>query len=599
SGSYLSNPAGKGNADLSGRLVRADARAMWRYIPRFAPNTQRWLKRALVRGSAEDVQFRLNGPLDRFPFRDGAGGRFEVVSKVRDVTLAYAPGWPAVEGIDATVAFRGASMEIEAAAGRTLGIEVGRTRASIPALGNRQEHLILEGQGSGSIADFLRFIEASPVAAYTNGITGKMRGAGTGRLRIDFDMPLHRARDVKLAGSFDFSARELQVDPRVPPLSEAQAIVEFSEKSVAIRDGRAWLHGSALDFSGSTQKDGAVVMALGGRIDAAGLQRSIGSEFARGIDGETEWKAGLAIRKGISTLWIESSLAGLALRMPPPLAKPPESALSFRLELLDQPGAGGQVSAALGDLGTARLALERGTISRGEVRFGGQAALPRREGLVLAGRIDAIDVDAWRKWLARGSQRNGASLSALDLSVGRLMLAGRKFQGMRLRGERAGGGWQLSLDSREAAGTLAWQDGETDRLSARFSTLLIPSLESEVRPKEAARGPGENLPGLDVIAENFVFEGKNLGRLELTASPAADSWQLERLAVSNPDGRLDVSGKWFFTEPPTTELEVRIEASDAGKLLARLGYNEGVMGAKGSLSGPVKWIGAPYRVDLA
>jgi uncharacterized protein (TIGR02099 family) len=599
SGSYLSDPTGKGRADFSGQLVRADARAVWRYIPRSAPNTQRWLKRALVRGTAEDVRFRLNGPLERFPFRDGAAGRFEVVSKARGITLAYAPDWPEVEGIDATVAFRGARMEIEATAGRTLGIDVGRTRASIPVLGNREEHLILEGRGSGPIADFLRFIEASPVVEYTNGITTRMRASGTGQLRLDVDLPLHQVSDVKLAGKFDFSAQELQVDPRLPPLADARASVEFSEARVAVRDGHAWLHGSAFNFSGGTQKDGAVALTLGGRIDATALQRSSDSDLARAIEGATEWRGVLSIRNGVSALRIQSSLAGLALRMPPPLAKPAGGELALRLELTDSPGEGAQISASLADVGSARLALERGALKRGEVRFAGRAALPQRDGLTLAGRIDAIDVDAWRQWAAGATGRGRASVTALDLSIEQMTLAGRKFHSVRLKGERGGEAWLLSLEARGAAGTLAWQHGDPDRLSARFSTLVIPPMESGVRPQEPARGPGGNLPALDVVVGNFVFEGKNLGQLEMSARPGADSWLLDRLLVSNPDGRLDVSGKWLSTEPPSTALDVRIEATDAGKLLARLGYYEGVIGAKGSLSGPVRWTGAPYRMDLA
>jgi len=597
SGSYASDPGGKGSAYFSGRLVRADARAAWRYIPRFAPKTQHWLKRALVSGVAEDVQFRLEGPLDRFPFKDGAGGRFEVVSKVTDVTLAYDEKWPVVEGVGGVVAFRGASMEIESAAGRIYGIEVGGTRAAIPILGNRDEHLILEGRGSGSLPDFLRLIQSSPVAGYTNRITEKMRATGEGRLRISLDIPLRRSREVKLAGSFDFTSPELRVDARIPALSQAAATVEFSEKSATVRNGRALLYGSPFNFTAGARPEGGVLVAIDGRIDGPALQQASDSLLARHIDGATDWKGTLAVRDGISTLRVESSLAGMALRMPPPLAKPADTQLAFKLELIDQPGSAGQVSARLANLATARITVERGEISRGEIRFGGEAVLPSRQGLALAGRLEQVDVDAWRQW-SRASGGSGSLLSSVDLFAARVALAGRQFHSVRINGEREAGTWRLGLDAREAAGTIIWQDGESSRLEARLSTLVIPQSEPELRPLEGKATPRESLPGLDLIAESFMFEGKNLGRLELLARPAADSWQLEKLAVSNPDGRLDVTGKWLMTEPPTTELAVRIEAGDAGKLMARLGYDEGLIGAKGSLAGPVKWAGSPYRPDL-
>jgi uncharacterized protein (TIGR02099 family) len=598
SGSYISDPNGKGTVDFSGRLVRADARAVWRYVPRMASGAQRWLKRALVRGTADDVQFLLKGPLDKFPFRSDEGGRFEVVSKVRDVTLDYDNRWPPAEGLSATVAFRGASMEIEATAGRVLGIEAGRSYAAITDLGKRDQHLSLEIKGSGPLSDFLRFIEVSPVAGYTSRATAKMRASGEGKLQIDVDLPLRRAEDVKVAGSFDLSARELEIDPRAPTLTEAEATVEFSEKRVAIRDGRALLYGAPLKFSARPGKDGGMLVALAGRVDASALQRASDSALARQVAGATQWKGSLAMAKGISRLRIESSLAGLAIMLPAPFAKRAEAPLAFSLELLNQADGAEQVSVGLGELATARFALESGAISRGEIRFGGPAALPARAGLTLAGHLDEIDFDSWRQWSAHDTEQNGPPLSAVDLSMTKLILAARQFHNVRVTGEHGAGGWQFALEASEAAGTVTWEDGEAPRLTARLSTLVVPAPEPEVRPAVSTQTALGNLPSLEVAAQNFQFEGKDLGQLELSARPTAENWQLEKLRISNPDGRMDVTGQWLLTDPPSTELEVRIEAVDVGKLLGRLGYPEGIIGGKGSLGGPVKWRGAPYRVDV-
>jgi uncharacterized protein (TIGR02099 family) len=599
SGSYLSDPGGKGTADFSGQLVRADARSVWRYIPRFAPGTQRWLRRALVRGGAQDVRFALRGPLERFPFRDGEGGRFEVVSRVRGITLDYAPGWPAAEGIDATVAFRGAAMEIESTAGRLFGVDVGGTRAAIPVLGNRDEHLILEGRGSGPLADYLQFVASSPVAGYTNGMTAKMRAEGEGRLRIDIDLPLRRAREAKVAGTLDIAAREFTVDPRVPALTDAQARVEFSEKSVAVRDGQALLHGAALRFAGGTQRAGGVRVTLDGRLDAAALQRTFDGALAARPQGAADWKGTLTVAGGRSTLRVESSLVGMALGLPPPFSKPADAPLAFKLAVLDQPGAGELIRAELGSLASAQLAVVSGELIKGEIRLGREAVLPAGEGLRLAGRVETVDLDAWRRWRTEVSGAgDGARLSALDLSIGRLTMAGRAFHGVQIKGARATSGWQLRLDAVEGSGEVAWAESGTGRLAAHFASLAIPSPQPELRSAQAPPGPQANLPALEMVADNFVFEGKSLGRLELKARAAADSWELDSLTTISPEGTLAVTGRWLLSDPPRTELDVRIEASDIGRWLVRLGYDEGVNGGKGSLSGAVQWLGAPYRVDL-
>jgi uncharacterized protein YhdP len=109
----------------------------------------------------------------------------------------------------------------------------------------------------------------------------------------------------------------------------------------------------------------------------------------------------------------------------------------------------------------------------------------------------------------------------------------------------------------------------------------------------------ENLPALDIVAEDFRIGNKELGRLELEAEPRERIWQLERLAISNPDGRLDAKGKWVLGEQSSTELNLSVQATNIGKLLLRLGYPEGIKGGSGLLVGPVTWAGPPYRPDLA
>jgi uncharacterized protein YhdP len=109
--------------------------------------------------------------------------------------------------------------------------------------------------------------------------------------------------------------------------------------------------------------------------------------------------------------------------------------------------------------------------------------------------------------------------------------------------------------------------------------------------------PGD-LPALDVTAERFIIKDRLLGRLEVAAVPAGRDWRLEWLLLSNPESNLTLDGVWQVAAPrPTTRVNLRLETSDIGKLLTRLGQPEGVQRGTAKLEGSLSWNGSPYELD--
>jgi uncharacterized protein YhdP len=108
----------------------------------------------------------------------------------------------------------------------------------------------------------------------------------------------------------------------------------------------------------------------------------------------------------------------------------------------------------------------------------------------------------------------------------------------------------------------------------------------------------QDLPALDVVAEQFLFKDRQYGRLELNVVPEGRNWRLERLLLSNPEGNLNLDGVWQSAQPrPVTQVKLRLETSDSGKLLTRFGYPQGVRGGTAKLEGSLSWSGALYELD--
>jgi uncharacterized protein YhdP len=133
-----------------------------------------------------------------------------------------------------------------------------------------------------------------------------------------------------------------------------------------------------------------------------------------------------------------------------------------------------------------------------------------------------------------------------------------------------------------------------------MKTLVIPEAAPQADPAGQGTLPqsARELPALDVTAEQFVNKGRPLGRLELNAAAEGSDWRIEKLRIVNPESTFALDGNWQVgTSPPRTRVNLRLEAADTGKLLARLGYPEGVRRGTSRLDGALSWNGAPYDID--
>ena len=155
------------------------------------------------------------------------------------------------------------------------------------------------------------------------------------------------------------------------------------------------------------------------------------------------------------------------------------------------------------------------------------------------------------------------------------------------------GTWRSNLVGKEFEGTLLWQPQGSGRLTARMKTLTIPpsSPASMRAPAEPNRAPKDlNLPALDITAEQFTVGGNMLGALEVAAVPERANWRIERLRITNPESTFNLDGIWEgWLSAPRTRVNIRLEASDAGKLLDRLGFRDGLSRGTAKLEGALTW----------
>ena len=272
-GSYAFDGTGPGTIDLSAQLSRADGREVERYLPVVVGGgVRKWLRSAIVGGQSSDVRLRLAGDLRDFPFVDPAKGQFQIVAKVGKGVLDYVEGWPRIEAIEADLIFEREKLEVVGHSATILGARLSDVRASIADLRAPETVLHINGIAEGPTAEFLHYIQASPVRRMVKGFTDAMSATGRGRLRLELNLPLAALDKSRVDGEYQFSGNNMIVDARLPPIERAAGRVDFSENTINVREVRGSMLGGLTTISGGTRADGEVVFNARGDATVPGLR---------------------------------------------------------------------------------------------------------------------------------------------------------------------------------------------------------------------------------------------------------------------------------------------------------------------------------------
>ena len=625
-GKYRNTGSGPGIIDLKAALSRADARAVWRYMPHEVGEGARlWLRDSLLAGTSNDARLTLRGDLNDFPFLDKRKGEFLVNVKARDVVLDYGKGWPRIDGIDGDLRFEGNGMVVDAQRGTMLGARLSNTRAEIPDFDKPISTLQVKGRAEGPTSEFLKFIEKSPVAERIDRFTENMRASGNGHLDLDLFIPLDETKlgESKVEGTYSFKNNEVTVDSALPPIQQVNGSLKFSSNDLRVPEISGVLFGGPVKIKGGTQKNGRVLIDASGTANIEQLRKQVKSPLIDRLSGFASYRGEILINKRDADLVVESTLVGLESSLPAPFAKAASTTLPLRFEkkLLPAPTpvkgkpasvpARDQLTLALGEGGSLlslqmiRRNQEGGFVTeRGAVTVGRPVQLPEK-GIAVGVTLKQLDLDAWRQAFkteeaAPGDASTSSMPDSISLRTGELTVFGRHFKDFDLAVVPVSPDQlKMYFSSPQASGDVLWDRAGRGKLTARLKKLwLEPSDPTIASLAHKEVDELKELPALDVIADDFALGVRKFGRLELHALNEGGTWRLSQVKMSNPDGELSGSGRWQVGGGKSrTALDFAINSSDVGKLLERVGYPGTVRGGTAHLEGTLSWNNSPADLD--
>lgn len=633
---------GPGTIDLTGNLTRAEARAAYRYIPRLPPAAVAYLKSAILAGSSNDLRLRLKGDLRRFPFADAKQGTFQVSARVAGGSVNYAPAWPGLRDITGELLIDGRSLRVTATRALILGARASNTRVAIPDLFGGNELLQVEGQAEGQTGEFLEIVRASPIADWVEGAVDDIKAAGSGRLQLKFDLPLRRPEQVKVAGSFQIIANQLDVAREFPTLSQVNGRLEFSETGLNARNVTAQFLGGAATLGLSAGKEG-VSLTAGGTSSAAAVRQAFDIPLLQHASGNAAWRATIGVRKRQIDVTVESLLAGVAIGLPAPLGKAAGDSMPLRVTRRSGSAAEARGSAPAirrDDIGFSlgsvvngrvvrRLEGDRYVLERGGIGLGEAAVMPGA-GMAINGALEYVNFNQWQDILAELPARTsspqtsataplqpgqtgnsatspaagasparpgGTGMLTVNVRVGALDFGARRLNDLALRLGTSGEDWSGTVEARELGGAVTWRPEGRGRIEARLRHFTIPDQAPGVEQAPALASPRE-LPAIDLVAENFSSRDKPLGRLEVVAVNEARDWRINKLVLSNAESTLSASGVWQnWAARPSISVNIALDVEDVGAYLDRYGYVGAVRRGSAKMEGKIGWVGGPQAVD--
>ncbi|MCD7099409.1 YhdP family protein [Stenotrophomonas sp. MMGLT7] len=616
------------------------ARKFWIHS-KMSKATTDWLDAALVGGTLTGGMGLVSGDLDDWPF-DEHNGRFEARGHIVRGDIKFQPDWPAMQQVDADVAFIGNGFSI-AGRGELGGVAVDRFEAGIDDFAASRLHVRADSRSDA--ARLLEMLRQSPLRRSYADTLDNLSAAGPASATFDMLLPLGRpdSPEHRLGGQVELQGARLADKRWDLAFEQVRGTAKYSDAGfdapalAVVHNGRV---GTLALRAGSDVHDRAQAFEaeLGATMDADELlDRAPELAWLKPyVEGSSPWTVAVTLptasapgaQAAPTRLTLRSDLAGTALHLPAPLDKPAADRLATTVNVM-LPLDSGRVDVAFGRR-MALAARNQGGQTGVRVVMGADhvAVEPPASGLEINGHTESLDALDWIG-LARSSGKgeapddqagNAISLRKVDVQVDRLLLIGGVFDDTRLQLRPQSGSILATMSGPSLAGTLNvpeadegvitgqlqrvhWQSVAPPPLPAAedvviTGSVLVQSLPEQTRRAAEQADPAQ-IPALALDIDDLRFGNITLGSASLRSRPVADGLQLDQLKLRAPKQAIDITGEWRGRgDGAHTRLVSRIDSQDIGELARNLDYGGQLRGGQGQIELDARWPGGPTAFAL-
>ncbi len=539
----------------------------------------------------------LHGPLYVDPALTRTGGEFHGALELREVSLAGDETWPPVQELSAHLDWRAQRVDAVISHARSGTFQLSKARLQWDPRPRGAVHFagLLAGQAQEAV-QWLR--DRPDLGRYAPTLPG-IELSGATLLDVDVKLAAQRALPPRVRVTAVLDGTQLSPVAGVPPIQVQHGTLAFANERLqrSSLTGQ-WLGGPVSLAVGERREPGAasLVISARGLLDARQALLAIGGSDADAtLAGNAEWTAQLSVpargarAPGRWTLHADTTLVGVASRLPEPFAKPAEAAVPLHLEL--QGGdSRAQLRVALGERLRAQLALARSAdswrIERGALRLGATApVLPEEAVLTVEGRIARLDLPRYLAlWRASAAD---AALPRLqgDVTAGELLLGSAAYPEVRLLARSARRRGEVELQSALISGAVRWPEGGDAQQPARLELARFDAARA-MELLQAGSQAAALAPVTRLSVEDLRWQGHPLGRFSalVTNSSGDLTFSEARLTGGSEDARGSAG-----CHGGTCSVSFSLDSTDAQATLASYGLRPELEARRGNLSGELRW----------
>ena len=559
--------------------------------------------------------------------------------------------WPIMDNVNGDIVFDRLNFKVNGASGKWGNTPFTQIKAEIPSL-KGPVIVNVQGESKASASVVLNELRLSPVSNMLNGALEQASSTGTLTTRLKLSLPLSELEKTSLQGSVALSGNDIRMQSVLPVFEKAQGAIQFTETGFTLMGVNAQFLGGPIKLEGGMRKlaprstEANPLIRIQGQVTANGMRQAKEipalSMLAQHANGASNYTASLGFKGGQSELSIQSQLQGMAFNLPAPLHKKAEEQVAFKFENLVQGFSptnpnkaqrdqlqmtwGRSLSASyLRDVSGPDPRIIQGRLQVGD-NFATPAANLSDSGVSASFNLPSFSIDDWVQvlsppksspaWLSSQSTSLSAATqnylpTRMTLKANEVTVQGRQLHNVLVSGSREGFLWRANLDAKQFSGYLEYRQPNNQnagRIYARLARLSLPPSADQTVESLLEDSP-LSIPALDIVVEDLELRGKKLGRVEIEAvnteaslprNAASREWRLNKLNITLPEASFKASGRWITsregTQQASTEMNFRLDVSDAGDLLNRLGTKDALRGGAGKLEGQVNWQGSPMTL---
>ncbi|STX29382.1 transmembrane protein [Legionella beliardensis] len=607
-----------GQIDLTAQILGNNAEQWLTYLPKkyLKPKLDVWLKHDVKRIKQVVAKIAIHGRAADFPF-DKQPGEFTIRSYLQGVDLSFAPNWPLVKDINGYLNLNKRLLDATLEQATTKGFKISHTNLRVPDIGLDKETLLLRTQINTTTSKALDYVHSSPLAKKLSALN-ILKMKGDLDLSLQLEVPFYSApgHDHILAlGDLVFKNNQVLVNHIINDvqLDHLAGSLQFDEQGILSSNLKAATMDCPVNLVIQSVRYPKPYTEV--KITATTTSQVLRNKFNLPwlslLDGEVGLEGILTITNDpddLDHLQIKTSLAGMAINLPPPLGKTFSALAPLTIDVNFNPKKAVRLRIAYNELVNSDLWFSwlngKFQLERGEIRLGnGQALWQEKPGLQVVGTLSNFNLQRWQDALAKipfnKTSSSAIPLRVVDILLKQAKIGSQSYPNLNLKATKIHDKeWLVDIKQKQIAAKLHYQE-DCHRLSGHVAKLILANGPTPSSLNKPSALNIKDIPNLDLTIEQLQFNTLDLGKAVIKTTTKPNKLQLDSFKLSALGYDMQAKGEWRQKEnESSTFLQGTMEINDLAKALQRLKISPALEAHRGNIQFTGQWPGGFHDFSL-